>query len=87
MKLLAFSVRDAKAEVWSRPMFMRSKGEAVRGFVDEVNSRSPDSAIAAHPEDYTLYFIGTFDESTGELVNGQAPESLGLGANFKRGDL
>lgn len=84
MNLVACSVRDAKSEVWMAPMFVRTKGEALRSFVDEVNSDPSKSAIAAHPEDYTLFYLGTFDQLTGLLVPAVQPESLGVGENFRR---
>lgn len=87
MKLVAVSVRDAKSEVWQPPIFVRTKAEAVRSFVDEVNSDVSKSAIAAHPEDYTLFYLGTFDQLTGELEPAVQPESLGCAENFRREEL
>lgn len=60
------SVYDAKAEVYGQPMFLRTNGEAIRSFVQEVNRE--ESMLHAHPEDYTLFLIGHYDEETGELV-------------------
>lgn len=84
MKQLGFSIRDAKSESWSPPMWMRSRGEAIRSFADEVNSGGETSMIARHPEDFTLFYVGEFDVLTGELKNGVQPESLGCGSNFVR---
>lgn len=82
MKLLVFSVRDSKAEAFTRPFFAQTRGMAVRGFRDAVNG-DQNEPIAKHPEDFTLFHIGEFDELTGELVKLQSPFSLGLASTFK----
>ena len=64
MKVI-ISVYDVKADVYTPPFFVHTKGEAVRSFSDEVNNKG--SAIAAHPENYMLFCLGEFDESSGAL--------------------
>jgi len=81
MRLLAFSVRDSKAEAFMRPFFAPTKGLAVRGFRDAVNTKG--EPMNAHPDDYTLFQIGEFDETSGELVKLASPVSLGLASTFK----
>lgn len=80
MKLIMCSIRDQKAEAWLNPMFFLARGQAVRSFSDAVNGREGD--IAKHPEDYTLFEIGSFDQTTGEVML-VPPVSLGVGVNFK----
>ncbi len=60
MRLLAFAVYDAKAGAYLRPFFANSAGEAIRSFGDAVNSDTP---FGKHPEDYTLFAVGSFDDS------------------------
>lgn len=81
MRLLAFSIRDAKAEAFMRPFFSPTAGLAIRSFRDLVND--PASEVGRHPEDYTLFRIGSFDELSGELVKEEPVFSLGLAATFK----
>lgn len=38
-----------------------------RGLLDAVRA-SPDSLMSKHPEDFDLYYLGTFDEDLGVLV-------------------
>lgn len=82
MKLLAFSIRDAKAEAFMRPFFAPTRGLAVRTFSDLVNSGNGES-VAKHPEDFCLFQVGEFDELTGELVNLDQPVSLGVATIFR----
>lgn len=68
MRKVICAVRDAKAEVFGRPIFVNTVGEAVRIFTDEVNRTSSDNVYANHPEDFALYELGTFDDNSG-LIN------------------
>ncbi len=77
--LSAFTIRDSAAEAFMRPFFAQSKGAAIRSFSDEVNGG--DSPISQHPEDYTLFELGVFDELTGRLSPTE-PQSLGNGSTF-----
>lgn len=82
MKLRLYSVRDNAVGAFMRPFVARSDGEATRNFGDEANS--PESALAKHPEDYALFFVGEFDELTGVLEVPPAPHSMGLAISYKR---
>lgn len=65
--LIAFAVHDVKAESYGNPMFLSNVGLAIRGFSDACGD--PASALAKHPEDYTLYEIGSYDPNKGLLTN------------------
>ena len=75
------SIYDCKAEFWSSPMMFQSRASAVRSFTDVVNDSSSD--FFKHPEDYTLFAVGTFDEASGEIIPEVAPVSLAVGINVK----
>lgn len=69
-----YAVKDLAVQAFGIPFQVRAEGEAMRSFQDEVNGKgSENSAIAAHPEDYELYKLGTFDDVTGEL-KGHTPQ-------------
>lgn len=56
------SVLDMVAQQYGRPFFAVSEGSAIRGFSDEVN-RSADSVLYQHPNDFQLFYLGTFDDA------------------------
>lgn len=58
-----FSVLDSKASVFGTPFFSATAGSALRMFTDLVNDKN--SIVSRHPEDFSLYVIGEFDDSTG----------------------
>lgn len=58
-----FSVYDKQACAFMPPFQARAVGQAVRSFMDAVNSK--DHEFARHPGDYELYHVGEFDEIAG----------------------
>lgn len=82
MKQYVFSVYDSKAEMFNQPMFFKAKPEALRAFSDEANRA--ESAIAKHPDDYTLFLVGEFDIESGLLIPEKTPQSFGLGREFQK---
>jgi len=65
------SVYDSAAAVYSNPVYAVSKGAALRSFMDAV--ADPNSAFAKHPEHYSLFDLGEFDESTASFDLLKAP--------------
>lgn len=78
-----FAVRDNTAEYFERPFYARTKGEAIRSFTQAVQSSPNDSVLAAHPEQFGLYYLGLYDEQEGLIKALDAPELMGLGTDFK----
>jgi len=77
-------VYDSKAEAYGRPFVVRSTGEGIRSFGDEINSGRDESQLSSHPEDFTLFEIGTWDDASGVIELYEAKKSLGVGLDFKR---
>lgn len=75
-----FTVYDEKAEAFLPPFFVPSKGLAIRAFTDCINSK--DHYFGKHPADYTLFQIGVFHDTTGEieLID---KKSIGNGVEFR----
>lgn len=65
MNMFAFSVRDNAVEAFLPVFFARSKGEAVRSFVSACDT--PDHQFAKNAGDFTLFGVGSFDDSSGML--------------------
>ena len=66
MKYVMVSIYDTAAGVYMRPFFVQSEGQAKRMFSDIANDREHD--VGAHPEDYSLFRIGQFDDNAGEVL-------------------
>ena len=83
MKLQIFAVFDVKAEVYSSPSFLPNRGLALRSLSDIV--ADPSTGISQHPEDYSLYKLGEFDNVSGVItpVSG-VPELIARASEFKK---
>lgn len=68
MKQIMCAVFDVQAQAYTNPQYFRTKGEAIRAFMDACGK---DAQFAAHPEDYIFMQVGTFDWSTGDVVGMQ----------------
>ncbi len=65
MLLNLYCVFDVKSGVYDRPFCAVADGAAVRSFSDIcVNAEHP---IGQHPEDYSLYWLGAFNDNDASL--------------------
>lgn len=85
MRVKIFSVYDSKSEAYMQPFFSPTKGSAVRSFIDSIQDHN--TIFCKHPEDYTLFEIGEFDDSTGILITLTTPISLGLALEYVKKDM
>ena len=70
----AFSIRDTKAEGFNTPFFQTTFGLAERAFKEAAND--PQSQIAKNKEDFSLYYIGEFDQQTGLISSETKPKHI-----------
>jgi hypothetical protein len=63
-----YSLYDSKSETWSAPFIHSARGDALRAFADAVNSKDQRTVIVAHPEDFTLFYVGDFNELDGTIT-------------------
>ena len=94
MRLNVYTIFDVASGAYMRPFFGASDGQAIRSFTDI--SQDADHEIGKHPEDYSLYRIGTYDDNKGvlhpedkqclatalEVVASAREKALGNQANF-----
>ena len=83
MKMIVCSVKDRAAEAFARPMFVNSVGIAIRSFSDEVNRSADDNQLYNHSDDFDLYELGEFDDSTGLFQLLDVPKTIALGKQVK----
>lgn len=74
MKVIC-SVFDSKGSYFFDPFAVRTRAEAARHFMTSVTN--PDNGMLyQHPEDFTLFYLGEFDELTGAVERSKAPEPI-----------
>lgn len=78
--LKMFTIYDSKAEAYLRPFFCPTKGIALRSISDAVNT--PGDNLQKHAADYTLFEIGEYDDSTGNITMHASKINLGVCHEF-----
>lgn len=69
-----YSIRDDKAEAFMQPFYSVTHLTAMRSVEQAAND--PESQIGRYPQDFQLYHLGEFDETTGKCKLNDAPEHL-----------
>lgn len=75
-----YAVRDAAIEAYGQPFFVRARGEALRSFIDEC--QNTETQFHKHPGDYDLYYLGEYDEITGQIKATAEPERAARAVDF-----
>lgn len=69
-----YSVKDLKAAAFAPPFFLGRDEVAVRTFSDAI--KDPTHPMHQHPGDYELYYLGEFNDETGQLQGANTPQFL-----------
>lgn len=82
MKIGIFSVYDSKAEAYLQPFYAANARVAQRSMQEAT--ADPTHNFHKYAEDYTLFEIGTFEDSTGTISDHPANISLGNALNLNK---
>lgn len=74
MQIKMFAVFDEKLGAYATPFCVQTVGVAVRMFTDLVSD--PSSQLHAHPEDYHLYELCSYDDQTGMMTQDGPPRHV-----------
>lgn len=74
MMYQAYSVYDIKAEAYAVPFFLHRHEVAIRSFRDAV--LDPKHPMSAHPGDYQLFHVGSWDDARGVFLEFGAPQFI-----------
>jgi hypothetical protein len=77
------AIKDRAADAYMRPWFVPTPAMAVRSFMDEVQREVADNQLFHHSDDFDLYEIGIFDDSTGRITSHDDMKVLMLGKQAK----
>lgn len=78
--LFIVAVRDRAVAGFMPPIFVSHVGMAVRSFSDEV--RKPDTQFNAHPDDFDLFELGSFETDTGRFELLPDARQVAIGKSF-----
>lgn len=71
-----YSIFDRATLVHNKPFHQHSEKEAIRTCTQIVND--PSQQPSHNPEDYILFFVGTYDDSNAEIVSVPPRKICGL---------
>lgn len=93
MKMHIVATRDVVSNVYGQPVFVPHVGQAIRSFGDECRRKEPGNVLAAHPEDFELCYLGTYNDETagidctvkpdGTVNDTDRPIQIAVGANYR----
>lgn len=73
---------DSKARAFAPPFTVVHLDIALRVFTDVANM--PNHQCSKHPEDFSLFHLGNFNDETAEFKLLPQPAVLGIAAQFKK---
>lgn len=62
-----FAIKDEKTEEFHPPFFQTTAASALRLFKTEINRADPNNQAYLYPEDFSLYYLGTFNQGNGKI--------------------
>ncbi len=74
MKKNLYCLYDVKSEFYGVPVLFHNDEDAKRGYSGIF--QNPTSQSAKYPEDFRLFLLGVFNDSTGEIVCPETPAFL-----------
>lgn len=83
MKYQMFAIFDKAVDAYAPPFYVRSKGEALRGFADQVNRPGENNGLFNHPEHFFIFHIGEYDDEECSVSMLEPRECLGCALEFK----
>lgn len=70
------AMRDSKTDQYGNPQFIMTVGQGIRSFDDEVNRADENNILHTHPEDFSLWQLGEFENSDGTFNLFPTPKIL-----------
>lgn len=74
---------DKKARAYLTPFYTSHPEVALRSFRQAANT--PGHQICEHPEDFSLFHLGTFSDDNAAFVLNQNPVHVAEAINLKKG--
>lgn len=68
MRVQLFSVFDTKARIYLAPFVARSQVDAIRQIALSFHDpHMKDTPVGQNPTDFELFFVGSFEDESGDL--------------------
>ncbi|UDN67704.1 nonstructural protein [robinz microvirus RP_97] len=84
MKIILVAVRDEAVQAFGNPWCAQTVNMALRHFGDACGNPDDNNQWRKHPQDFFLYQVGEFENTTGVLSVLEIPVRLGSASEFVR---
>ena len=74
MIMRVYAIHDSKVEAFNMPFYQRTHGEALRNFEGACSDEK--SQFRLNASDYTLYYLGEFDDFSSSFTTEPQPMPL-----------
>lgn len=75
-----YAIRDIKGERYNPPFAQNTHAEAERNFMKLV--QDPKTDVNQFPQDFDLWYLGTYNSNTGIIDAKTAPEKIADATQF-----
>lgn len=79
MILKMYCIYDGAAKAFNTPFYRKMEAEALRAFRNTINA---ETVIAENPHDFSLFYLGTYDDDTGLVDQSEGVKNLGSALYF-----
>lgn len=76
-----FLLKDDKSSSYGPPFIDENRGKVIRGIQEEL--QKGQAVWAKHPQDFTLFEVGEFDQRDGTITMYETKKCVGLVQDFK----
>lgn len=85
MRHKLYAVYDDAVKEFGTPLTVNHEAIAIRIFQDIINNTAndPNNMMAAHPTDFSLWYLGDYNSEDGVLVQDGIPHKVVLGIQLK----
>lgn len=82
MILQVYAIYDSKAKAFTQPFYAPNRDLACRYFANGAND--PNLQLCKNSEDFTLFYIGEWNDEDSSFKVILTPDPVGIASNFKK---
>ena len=76
-----YAILDQKSELYCQPLLLNTEMQALRAFTNMANDTKTD--IGRNPEDYSLWWIGDYEDTTAAIIPAPAKKCIGFAIDLR----
>lgn len=82
MKINMYAIKDRQLDAFMLPFPAQTNGAAIRSFGN--HTKEEGHPVAQHPDDYSLYHLGDYDDQVGKMTSLETPVKIAEASDFTK---